>query len=542
MTAPEKPDSAVEETPRSTEPLDPKQLAIEAETSDLSALQRLSDWSKLPVLGLGHHNEQSSHDRGVDLGSEVTLVPTSAHGNRDLNNFVCKSADADLRNNALVPYHFDTPSCTESYVHGVVLARFEGSGCMTRFWLTSGSLVQDASFESEVLRVYADDNPRALVQVPLEQLLTGGAGEIFANPFGATSKSFIAWHYPVAFSTKLVVAVDHLSNDYYYQIDAVLDAQPQKRVVPRGRASLRDRAHALLENASPVPSGARSLHAESLMLTADETRDVMLTGPATIEELRLRVSKNQLPNLRGTTVSVRWDEHAQSDIEVGLLDLFASAAAPPERSSLALAAANDGDTRVLSLRLPMPFQSAARWSLHNTGTGPVEAQLEWLGEPSVPEAAFGRLSVQARTVAFPTDKLEQELASVTGRGRYVGVCADLGGHRDPAVGGISNFDMLQGDFRAQADGQRVLDTTGTEDYADNALFFRDSPRATPFAQNWAKVDSGSAQPPAQISFCRWQILGSEIDFQHDFQLTRELSQFDTSLVERQHSVVFLYRH
>jgi hypothetical protein len=43
-----------------------------------------------------------------------------------------------------------------------------------------------------------------------------------------------------------------------------------------------------------------------------------------------------------------------------------------------------------------------------------------------------------------------------------------------------------------------------------------------------------------VSFCRWQILGNEIDFQQDFKLIHEISQYDPAIVERHHTLAFLY--
>ena len=528
------------EPPPSREPLALDQTAIVAELADAEALTRLSSWQLLPVFASGRFRQQSSQDRGIDLGTEAQLLPNIAYGNRDMNNFICKSADLDVNDNGFLSLRYDMPSCPEEYVHGAVLARFEGSGRMNRFWLVTGALAAENSLRDEIVRVYVDDNPRAVLQVPLEQVATGGAGEVLASPFGATSRNFVAWYYPVVFASKLLVVLDHLTTEHYYQVDAVLDAEPQPRAAPRARLGERDRAHALLAGGSPVPPGARTLRSEPVALASGAARTLNLTGPATIQELRLRVPRNKLASLTGSRVAVRWDARAEAAIDVPLLDLFAAAQAVPERSSLAIAASLDGETQVLSLRLPMPFASSADWTLSNTGSAAVEYQLEWIGEDGVPDAPFGRLSVQANTVQQPPERLEQTLAEAKGRGRFVGVCGDLGGHRDPTLAGVSNFDMMQGDFRGVADGQRVVESTGTEDYADNAFFFRDSPKATPFAQNWARVDSSAARPPAQISFCRWQILGSEIDFQQDFRLIRELAQRDPTIVDRHHTVAFLY--
>jgi hypothetical protein len=532
---------SVEEPPL-TDPLDLNQTAFASETADAEALSLLADWSELPVLATGQYQQQSSHDRGQNSLTEATVWPVTAHGNRDLDNFICKSADADTGSAPTIGFQFDAAKCPEPYVHGVMLARFQGSGRMTRFWLTADALSSDGgTLTEEVLRIYVDDNPRAVVQVPLEQVRTGAAGEIFTTPFGATSKSYIAWYYPIAFNSKLVVVLDRLRSEYWYQVDAALDAQPRHRVVPRQRLSQRDAAHALLAGASPVPAAAASLHVEQLALAAGEQRALSLSGPAMVEELRLRVPKDKLATLAGVRISARWDGAAQPAVDVPLLDLFAASHAVVAKNNLALAASVDGTTQSLSLRLPMPFQTSADWTLKNGSNARVDFQLEWIGEKRVPSSPFGHLSVQDNNPSLPTTQLEQTVAEATGRGRYVGVCADLGGHVDSAIGPLAtSLDLLQGDFRATADGMRALDGTGTEDYADNALYFKDAPQATPFASSWARTDDSSLRPPGQVSFCRWQVLGGEIDFQQSLKVIREASQSDTSIVERHHTLAFLY--
>src|SRR5262249_41932783 len=151
--------------------------------------------------------QKSSQDRGRSVENESSLFrPILTNGERDLNNFVCRSADLDVGPIG-VPYLYDEMErCPEDYVHGAVLARFEGSGRMLRLAITSADLTMNGiTVMNEMLRIYVDDNPRALVQVRLDQLLTGSAGEIFATPFGSIAMNSIAWYYPVVFSTKLVV-------------------------------------------------------------------------------------------------------------------------------------------------------------------------------------------------------------------------------------------------------------------------------------------------------------------------------------------------
>jgi hypothetical protein len=535
--------SPVDDPPLSMVPVDPSVTVVPAETADLESLQLFSDWSKLPVFATGQYDQQSSADRSATTGPQAQLFPVLRDGNRDFGNFLCKSADADVGSGALTGYQYDAASCPETYVRGAVLARFEGSGWMQRFWLTVDSLNGATStLQNEMLRVYVDDNPAVAIQVPLVQVLNGMAGEMFTIPFGATSTSYIAWHYPIVFSRKLLVALDHLSSQYYYQVDAVLDAPPRRRVASRKRLDERDAAHALLVRASPVPSEAALLQTQQFALAPGAQQAVTLSGPATTQELRLRVAKAKLSSLADVRISVRWDAAAQPTIDVPLLELFAASRAVVSNNSLALSGTVEGDDQVLSLRLPMPYRTSAEWTLTNGSGAAVGFQLDWIGEPKVPSGAFGHLSVQVADAAIPPAQLEQTLADVTGRGRFIGVCVDLGGHHDPALVGVmtSSLDVLQGDFRATADGRRVIDSTGTEDYADSAFYFRDSPKASPFAQNWARVDDVSMKPSGQISFCRWQVLGSEVDFQRSFHAVHEVSQHDLSLIDLHHSLAFLY--
>jgi hypothetical protein len=534
-------DSAAEPPMRPSDPVASDQNLIADETADADALQRLADWSRLPVLGTGRYEQQSSSDRGKANPSETMLLPISGHGNRDFNNFVCKSADAQLTP-TLIAYQFDLESCPDTYVRGVVLGRYEGSGRLVRLWMTAGSISQPGGkLANEMLRVYVDDNPRPLIQARLADVMRGAAGEIFAPPFGAASDAMIAWYYPVVFGKKLIVAIDRLSSDYYYQTDVVLDPEPRPRFAPLQRLAERDRALAQLSAAAPAPD-AHVLGSESITLTREQPRVVMLGGPATIQDLRLRVATDRLASLESVRVSVRWDGAGEPAIDLPLLDLFVARRAVVARSNLALAASTDSSTRSLSLRLPMPFKTSAQWTLTQTAAASVDFELEWLGGTKVPDASFGYLNVQQHETPLPAMAIEQPLAAASGRGRYVGMCADLEGRADTSLGifGSAPLNLLEGDFRAMVDGRRALDGTGTEDYPDNAFYFRDTPKATPFAQNWGLVDDMSASPPGQVSFCRWQVLGNEVDFQSELTAIHELAIADPSIVDLHRTMAFLY--
>ena len=531
-----------EDPPRSTEPVGPDQPVIPDETADADALRRLADWHALPELGNGQYRQYGSSDRRQPSDGLEDVLPLFGFGNRDLNNFVCRSLDADLFHSPLIPFTYDRGLCVEPYVRGVVMARYEGSGRLVRTWMTVASLAVERELANEVLRVYVDDNPRPLIQAKLADVFSGKAGAIFAPPFGAGSKNFLAWYYPVVFSKKLILAIDRLTSEYYHQTDVVLDARPQKRVAPSRRIPERDRVVQQLTAASPVSPDAVSLAAQHVSLARGESTSVQLSGPATIQEVRLRVSRLALQRLAGVQLSVRWDGRTEPAIDLPLRELFAAGHQIPERSNAMLAATTDGGVHRLALRLPMPFPASASWTFTQRGIGTAEFDFEWIGIAGVPNEDFGQLSVQRIETALPTTHLEQPVARVSGRGRYVGLCADLAGESEDSLGALSAgpLNILEGDFRATADGKLAIDGTGTEDYPDNAFYFLDSPSATPFAQNWGLVDDASQTPAGRVSFCRWQILGNEIDFQSEFVLTHEMAVQDPSIVRLHRTVAYLY--
>lgn len=513
---------------------------IAAEIADSEALARLGDLEQLPVFGSGRYEQHSSRDRGTGLSGWEWFSPILSGNNRDMNNFVCRSADAKLGVSPPFAYKFDQDVCPEPYVHGVVLSRHEGSGRLVRVWMTMSS-VFDAKPGAEQFRIYVDDDPTPVIEAPLADVISGAAGEIFAPPFGAASKHFMAWYYPVVFSHKVLVVIDGLESAYYFQTDAVLDAAPLQRTAAKERLPERDRAIELLNAKTSVSAAAQLLHDEKLVLSGGASREITLSGPATIQELLLSFDARSRANLANISVSAYWDGSETPALDLPLLELFAASRTLVEVSNLQLAASLDADQQQLALRLAMPFREGAKWRLSNRGNTEARFQLTWQGVETTPSAEFGHLHVQRRDVSIPALALEVTVAEATGRGRYVGMCADVACHADLNLLDLAApLNCLEGDFRATADGRSALDGTGAEDYPDNAFYFLDSPKATPFAQAWGKISDDWAFPAGQVSYCRWQVLGTEIDFESKFVLTHELSQIDPALAALHRTVAFLY--
>jgi hypothetical protein len=509
------------------------------EVADERALARLSDWRRLPVLGdSARYTQQSSYDRG----STDSSFPLSDHGNRDFNNFVCASADAQLSSNQIAPFKYDLPACPESYVRGAVLSRFEGAGHMLRMWLGAQSLMSGAPSNMQ-LRIYVDDDPRPRIDVPLAALLDGSAGEIFAAPFGAGSPLRMAWYYPVSFRKKLIVALDQVGDldEVFYQCDVVADPE-STQPLPAARLDQRELA---LQQLGAVfhPAGSQPLLREParLSLAAGARQQLELSGPATIDEFRVRLREVDLSLLGTLRVRVRWDGAQTPAIDLSLADLLGGSV-PPAVSSLALTSVSEDGDRILALKLPMPFRERALIEFENSATSSVNFELRLLGEQSVPSEAFGHLHVQRNETLGPTSDRERVAVEAQGRGRLVGACNQVVGHADPNAGYQSDpLNLLEGDVRIQIDGELALNGTGSEEYADDVFYFRDAPHGNAFDQAWGVVDSQQT-PPGRASFCRWHVLGGELDYARSLRMIFELGGAgNPSLVERHQTVAYLYQ-
>jgi hypothetical protein len=507
---------------------------VPEETADDEALARLADLPSLPVFGADLYRMQTSYDR--DDGAPAPL-PILENGNRDLDNFVCRSAGARPADSAVVPYRFDEPECDDA--DGFVLARFEGSGVMTRVWMTSSGLLG-----GEVLRVYVDGATDPAIEVRLRDAWTGAAGEIFAPPFGAGSESHLAWHYPVVFSSKLVVAIDLLEplNAYYHQVSAVLDATPRSRVAPPSASPMRERARRALvdmpdRGAELSSSGPTVVDAGMSLGLAD------VDGPATIRAFVLTVPTAALAALADVTVEVVFDGATDPAMSLPLDELFAAGLAPPEVPSAILSASRAGDDTVLALALPMPFATHASVAVTNAGATSLPLALALFGVSGVPDAPFGRLHA-TRSATGPGDADRHAIVSATGRGRLAGVCFMLEGHALERLGALfsSPLNFLEGDELVRIDGEPAILGTGTEDYLESAFYFREGPFATPFAQAWDVTTDSSAMPArGRVSSCRWHLGPDAIDFATELAMDLEIGPNAPELRDRYRTVAFTYQ-
>ncbi len=520
-------------------PVDPREIVVPEETADDEALAVMSSWTALPALGEGEYVQRGSEDLDPQ---EPPPTPLVARGNRDLNNFVCRSDDAEISDVQQVPFRYRLPECPEDHVRGVVLSRFEGSGRLTRFWMTTYSRFQQTLTEEMRLRVYVDGRRSPLIQVPVTAMMDGTAGEIFAPPFGASALNNAAWRYPVVFASKLVIALDGIGeNDgIWHQTDVVLDREPRDRVRGSSRSSLRDAVGPAV--ADPA-SGAGDL-ADVTVTAQPDARTVVtrLDGPATIRSLDVEASAADLGTLADVTLVVTWDGAPTPAIDVPVLDLFAASRGVPSAAGVVLSAVENGPGTTLSLRLPMPFARSAEVALQSAAGTPVSLRFVLRGDREVPTVDFGRLHVLRRQTTGPTADSHHPIASVHGRGRLAGVCATMEGHAAPGVDPPLALHCLEGDERGLVDGSLAIPGTGTEDYFDSAFYFFAGPFANAFAQAWNLRFSTPDVPPRGLaSACRWHVLGDTVDFRESLDFSLEIGPGTPEVLDEYRTVAFVYR-
>lgn len=508
-------------------------LILPEETADEAALSELVDWQNQPTFRDGIYIQQSSAQKRTNKAGTPKVLISS--GNRDMNNFICKGHTTDEGPTGRIPFHMEMDSCPETYVKGFVISRFEGSGRMVRLWITTSSLFK-LQYSNEILRFYIDDDERPLIQLPLVDAISKKRHSIFFPPFGAGSRYYLAWYYPVVFQSQLIISLDRLrsSESYYYQTNVVLDRRTKMRKSSTKRLDLRDTAIDILNG----KIGMETIrYTNKLKLIAKKPAIALhQEGPRTIQLVKLQSA--QLDRAHHIWLQVYWDDLKSPSVDIPLLSLFASELAKPEKSGLLLSSKAVADKQELILRMPMPFKSRSIWKLENRGTDNVSLKLTYEMSQYLPRDNWGYLTVQRFETIGPTRKTHHPLVKAKGRGRLLGVCISMEGlGLDPDEQFADPLNFLEGDERGIVDGRIAIIGTGTEDYLNSSFYFADGSYANPFAQAQKKV----RHYRGEVVGCRWHILSDTIDFRSSMDLSLEIGPNDSSLLERYRSVAFLYQ-
>lgn len=359
-----------------------------------------------------------------------------------------------------------------------VIFEEEGAGAIVRLWMTTGQGVSQPLDPAVRLRVYVDSAPTPVLDLPLPALFDGSTPP-FLPPLVAdrmTSSGGHVSYVPIPYRNGCrVVLVGAETSTLWYQVSFHRLRENTGVVSFTGREDLSALA-VLLSQRGQDPwqletlerQGSPRLLESRVTLAPGETATVLTAaGPDTLTALLLRLA----PELWGK-VELRLRFDGEQRARLPLADFFAigRGGAEPTRS-LFVGLDSDGD---LYSYFPMPFFSSAAIELRSlvaSGTEPVT--IDFLGRlagraPAPSSGLFGaRLNVSEATMPGR----DFELLRLEGRGKWVGLFAELGSVGTPAR------QYLEGDERVYLDGSPhpMLYGTGVEDFFGGGFYFDQGP-------------------------------------------------------------------
>ncbi len=349
-----------------------------------------------------------------------------------------------------------------------VIFEDSGPGAITRIWMTQGESGVSHPLDPEIwIRVVVDGE--IVVQLPLPDFF-GGDVAPFNPPLtvnrsrsGGGNISFVPIPYRGACRVSLLGAEDA---KIWFQVTHHKLSDSSGVATFTGEEDLGE-WRALLDGAGkdPWPGGPHPTASGDLVLRRGNRVVIgAFEGPDVLNGILLRVDRRDWADL-----SIRLIFDGSVTVDLPLADFFAVGAATrtPTRSAL-LGVGTEED---LYSYFPMPFFERAVVQLSRQRRGgrrkvPVEYAIRRLGRPPSPGSGlFGaQRSVSHRTV----DQTGHQVLAVTGRGRWVGLFAELGSLDS------GGRDYLEGDEQVYLDGsaEPLLHGTGVEDFIGGGFYFR----------------------------------------------------------------------
>lgn len=495
----------------------------------------LLDWQNLPAFDARHYQMFSSYDH--DERSQYPFLPA---GNKDFNNFL-----AVCGNRRTLPYQVSEGSgrCDEG-IDGYLIAAADGPGYVSRLLVSLITLERDSlvaqTLNQERMRVYADDLMTPLYDLTFAELKRGMTEPFVAPLAGWTSGAFTSY-VPIEYSSKLRIYLDGLSGrgGYYHQIEtrSVEHDERHRAPLPTTQAEavdiLRERARTLpdLEPWSSISGEVAPSEAVTLL---DRT------GAGTLRALTLRVPSADGARLGQLWLVASWEGRAEPAVRLPLSWLFGVRDALKSFDTLPMRVDAGGAWVELSSYLPMPFVERAHLRLVNESAAPVRVEAELAGSLALPEGEWGRLHATAQGGREPfTDPSGFGVLELTGRGKYVGSVLFMSGRSDPSWAFSDPFNFLEGDPMLTVDGAESRGT-GTEEYFDGGIYFREGPFASWFA-GAPHVTQRDADRSGSVTLLRWNVLSNAIDFRSDFKIAWEYGLKNPETLSEYTAVSFFYR-
>ncbi len=352
-----------------------------------------------------------------------------------------------------------------------VIFEDEGAGAITRIWVTMGERGISGPLDPDLgIRIHLDGRPEAVVDFPLAGLFDG-SNPPFVPPLVSDRSSSSGGHVcyvPIPYRNGCRVSlVGAAENKLWYQVSARRATDPAA-VTSFGEGGGPGGWAKLLGAGDPDPWRGRVSRVASgkvLLPPGGRVQLAGFVGPDVVNGLLLRAPRWVWPDLQ---LELRFDGEVR--VEAPVAEFFAVGRTGMGLTrSLLLGAYDGGD---LYCYFPMPFFEGASFELRRRRSAersePVE--VDWAvrrtGCPPLPGSA--RFGAQYREDDRTPTGRDVKVLELDGRGRWVGLFADLGGLSR------SNREYLEGDERVYVDRERKpgLHGTGVEDFFGGGFYFR----------------------------------------------------------------------
>jgi hypothetical protein len=345
----------------------------------------------------------------------------------------------------------------------------DGPGAVTRIWMTQGDGVSAPLDPTIRIRIRIDGAPEPVVDLPLPELFDG-LHPPFVEPLVSDrtiSSGGNVSYVPIVFRRHCrITLVGADEAKIWYQVTArrllhatgvqSFDGTPQLGVWKRVLAS---------PGADPWPSppAPPPTMADEYDLAPGEVRELVgQVGSDVVTGLRLRLPRAAWHEVRLLAV---FDGAVTIDMSVA--DLFGIGRARRGGTRSVLIGVDDDDE--LYCYFPMPYFRRMRLALARDESGseriPVAWSIRWEGRPPPPDG--GRFHALLADVRRSRPGEGARLLDLKGRGRWVGMSAEIGGFG-------RHLQYLEGDEMVRIDGalNPTLYGTGVEDFFGGGFYFR----------------------------------------------------------------------
>lgn len=481
------------------------------------ALASFDAWAALPTLGGGAYRQDSSHDR--DPAKRTAGISA---GNKDFDSAL---AVCGARAPLVAQSSDDAPVCAAGIEGWVIAADDAGPGMITRLYLAMGTVLPsgEATLEpdSERVRIYLDDLTTPAFDLGLAELRAGSTAP-FVPPLVTWNEGALVSYAPLAYASRMRVVLDSLGPTtlYYDQVDhRSVDATSAGSLASLSAAGLAGKLARLHDEVRRVAGRELVVERDVTVPARGALEAASVEGAATLSSLVLTLPSPA--SIADLDLALRWDDEAKPAIDLPLAWLFAETPTLGPFDTLPASAALVGGAAVLTLALPMPFESSARLSLTNRGAADARVVVTLAGDRALPAAPFGRLRARrAESLAPMAPGSRFVVADLTGPGKYVGTVLLLEGHADGGEQPQSPFNFLEGDESMTIDGAVATLGTGTEEYVNGGWYFAGGRYDSPFATLVASgVDASGTL--GHVAAMRWHVLADAVPFASSFRLDLE---------------------